>query len=106
MTTAAKLLFTGKTHVTSGPDGAAHADGLLDIKLAAAAPGRREPFRRRLVGLLPRRARPRRRPAQGQAAGRASVDTAIDLNNANGDFFLRARLDVSVPGVDRSSHRN
>lgn len=39
MTTAAKLLFTGKTHVTSGPDGAAHAnDGSLDIKLAQPHP--------------------------------------------------------------------
>lgn len=31
-----------------------------------------------------------------------SVDTTIDLSNANDAFFLRARLDVSVPGVDRS----
>jgi organic hydroperoxide reductase OsmC/OhrA len=39
MTTAAKLLFTGKTRVTSGPDGAAHAnDGSLDIKLAQPHP--------------------------------------------------------------------
>ena len=36
---------------------------------AAAAPGRREPLRQRLVGLLPRRDRARRRPAEDQAAG-------------------------------------
>ena len=30
-----------------------------------------------------------------------AVDAEIDLNQANGGFFLRARLNVSVPGVER-----
>jgi Ohr subfamily peroxiredoxin len=30
-----------------------------------------------------------------------AVDAEIDLNQAEGAFFLRARLKVSVPGVER-----
>jgi len=30
-----------------------------------------------------------------------AVDAEIDLNQENGAFFLRARLNVSVPGVER-----
>lgn len=29
------------------------------------------------------------------------VDAEIDLNNADGSVFLRERLNVSMPGVDR-----
>ncbi|MGZ2500941.1 organic hydroperoxide reductase OsmC/OhrA [Rhizobium beringeri] len=29
------------------------------------------------------------------------VDAEIDLNVDNGSFFLRARLNVSLPGIDR-----
>ena len=31
-----------------------------------------------------------------------AVDAEIDLNNGADGFFLRARLNVSVPGVDRA----
>jgi len=30
-----------------------------------------------------------------------SVDATIDLLMEDGEFFLRAKLDVTVPGVDR-----
>ena len=33
----------------------------------------------------------------------AAVDAEIDLNNAGGSFFLRARLNVSLPGIDRDT---
>ncbi|UPT84253.1 Ohr family peroxiredoxin [Bradyrhizobium barranii subsp. apii] len=103
MTTAAKLLFTGKTHVTSGPDGAAHAnDGSLDIKLAQPHPAAENLFAAAwsacYLGALGLAAAQRKVKLPSEP----SVDTTIDLNNANGAFFLRARLDVSVPGVDRT----
>ena len=103
MTTAAKLLFTGKTHVTSGPDGAAHAnDGSLDIKLAQPHPAAENLFAAAwsacYLGALGLAAAQRKVKLPSEP----SVDTTIDLSNANGAFFLRARLDVSVPGVDRS----
>jgi Ohr subfamily peroxiredoxin len=30
-----------------------------------------------------------------------AIDAEVDLNLADGAYFLRARLNVSVPGVDR-----
>lgn len=103
MTTAAKLLFTGKTHVTSGPDGAAHAnDGSLDIKLAQPHPAAENLFAAAwsacYLGALGLAAAQRKVKLPSEP----SVDTTIDLSNTNGAFFLRARLDVSVPGVDRT----
>lgn len=103
MATAAKLLFTGKTHVTSGPDGAAHAnDGSLDIKLAQPHPAAENLFAAAwsacYLGALGLAAVQRKVKLPNEP----SVDTTIDLSNANGAFFLRARLDVSVPGVDRA----
>jgi len=103
MTTAAKLLFTGKTHVTSGADGAAHsADGSLDIKLAQPHPAAENLFAAAwsacYLGALGLAAAQRKVKLPSEP----SVDTAIDLNNSAGAFFLRARLDVSVPGVDRA----
>ena len=103
MTTAAKLLFTGKTRVTSGPDGAAHAnDGSLDIKLAQPHPAAENLFAAAwsacYLGALGLAAAQRKVKLPSEP----SVDTTIDLSNANDAFFLRARLDVSVPGVDRA----
>ncbi|MDH2354759.1 Ohr family peroxiredoxin [Bradyrhizobium sp. SSUT18] len=103
MTSAAKLLFTGKTHVTSGADGAARSsDGSLDIKLAQPHPAAENLFAAAwsacYLGALGLAAAQR----EVKLPNEPSVDTAIDLNNAGGAFFLRARLDVSVPGIDRA----
>ncbi len=103
MTTAAKLLFTGKTHVTSGPDGAAHAnDGSLDIKLAQPHPAAENLFAAAwsacYMGAIELAAGQRKI----KLAGSPEVDAEIDLNNAGGSFFLRARLNVTVPGVERA----
>ena len=103
MSTAAKLLFTGETHVTSGHDGAARSqDGQLDIKLPQPHPAAENLFAAAwsacYLGAIGLAAAQRKVKLPTEP----SVDTAIDLNNANGAFFLRARLDVSVPGVDRA----
>jgi len=103
MTTAAKLLFAGKTHVTSGAEGAARsADGSLDIKLAQPHPAAENLFAAAwsacYLGALGLAAAQRK----VELPSEPSVDTAIDLNNSGGAFFLRARLDVSVPGIDRA----
>ena len=103
MSAATKLLFTGKTHVTSGHDGAARSqDGQLDIKLPQPHPAAENLFAAAwsacYLGAIGLAAAQRKVKLPIEP----SVDTAIDLNNANGAFFLRARLDVSVPGVDRA----
>jgi lipoyl-dependent peroxiredoxin len=103
MTSATKVLFTGKTHVTSGADGAARSsDGSLNIKLAQPHPAAENLFAAAwsacYLGALGLAAAQHKVKLPSEP----SVDTAIDLNNAGGAFFLRARLDVSVPGVDRA----
>ena len=103
MSSNAKLLYTGKTHVTAGPGGAARAsDGSLDIKLPEPHPAAENLFATAwsacYLGAIGLAAAQRKVKLPSEP----SVDTTIDLNNAAGAFFLRARLDVSVPGVDRA----
>ena len=98
----AKVLATGKTHTTNGANGAAHsADGFLDIKLPEPHPAAENLFGAAwsacYMGAI--------ELAAGQKkvklpAGIA-VDAEIDLNLDGGAFFLAARLNVSLPGVDR-----
>ncbi|MCY1232272.1 Organic hydroperoxide resistance protein OhrB [compost metagenome] len=106
MSEAEKVLYTGKTHTTGGRDGASRSDdGRLDVKLSS-----------------PGGSRPGTNPEQlfaagwsacfigaiGLAAGQMTValpadlavDTEVDLRNRDGGYFLQARLNVSLPGVD------
>jgi osmotically inducible protein OsmC len=100
----AKVLFTGKTHITAGRDGAARSsDGFLDVKLSQPHPAAENLFGAAwsacYIGAL--------QLAAGQQKValpvEPSVDAEIDLVNDAGAFFLRARLDVSLPGVDREA---
>ena len=98
----AKVLFTGTTNITSGPDGAAvSTNGLLDIKLAQPHPAAENLFGAAwsacYLGAIELSA------AQRKIAlpVHPSVDTEINLNNDGGAFFLSARLNVSIPGLDR-----
>jgi lipoyl-dependent peroxiredoxin len=97
-----KLLFTGKTHTTNGRDGAARSsDGHLDIKVPEPHPAAEQLFGAAwsacYMGALELAAMQRKVKLPAGLA----VDAEIDLNQANGAFFLRARLKVSVPGVER-----
>ena len=98
----AKVLFTGKTHTTSGQDGAARSsDGFLDIKLPQPHPAAEDLFGAAwsacYMGAIEVAASRRKIKLPDQVA----VDAEIKLNLEGGSFFLTARLDVSVPGVDR-----
>ena len=45
MTTTAKVLFTGRTHTTSGRDGASRSsDGFVDVKLPQPHPAAEQLF--------------------------------------------------------------
>src|ERR1700758_5198414 len=106
-----KLLYTAMTHTTGGRDGEARSsDGRLDIKLARpGGPG---------IGT---------NPEQLFAAGWSacfigamevvarqqnlalpadlSIDAEIDLGTTEGAYLLQARLNVSLPGLDRDVAR-
>ena len=98
----AKVLFTGKTHTTSGPDGASRSeDGLVNIKLPQPHPAAEDLFASAwsacYLGAIELTASQRKIKLPSHPA----VDTQIDLNQDGGSFFLRARLSVSLPGIDR-----
>lgn len=98
----AKVLFTGKTQITSGPDGAARSsNGLLDIKLPQPHPAAENLFGAAwsacYLGAIELVASQRKIALPTHP----SVDAEIDLNLDGAAFFLSARLNVSLPGLDR-----
>ena len=103
MTTTAKVLFTGRTHTTGGRDGAARSsDGFVDIKLPQPHPAAEDLFASAwsacYLGAIELAAAQRKVKLPEHPA----VDTEIDLNRDGNSFFLRARLSVSVSGLDRA----
>lgn len=102
-----KVLYTGKTHTTGGRDGASgSSDGRLDIKLSPP-------------GSTGEGTNPEQLFAAGWSAcfigamGRAatqmkisipsdrSVDAEVDLGTSEEAFFLQARLNINLPGMER-----
>jgi len=103
MTANAKVLFTGKTRTTNGRNGAAlSSDGFVDLKLAQPHPAAEQLFAAAwsacYLGAIELAAAQRKVKLPAELA----VDAEIDLNKAGSAFFLAARLNVSVPGVDRA----
>jgi osmotically inducible protein OsmC len=101
------VLYTGRAHTTGGRNGASRSsDGRLDIKLSSpGAPGN---------GINPKQMFAAGwsacfMGAMGVAAAKmktrlpadAAIDAEVDLCDAGGEYFLQARLNVSLPGVER-----
>lgn len=108
MTTQAidTVLYTGRTHVTGGRDGAARSsDGKLDVRLSppgSAGPGTNPEqlfaagWSACFIGAIGLAGR-----AQGvKVPADVAVDAEVDLAKAGEAFLLRARLNVSLPGLD------
>jgi len=105
--TTDKLLYTAKVHVTGGRErgSAKSSDGHLDVKLSVpGGPGAGTNPEQLLaagwsacyesaISLLAHQAK------VALPAGFA-IDTEIDLNTGSNGYFLRARLNVSLPGLD------
>jgi Ohr subfamily peroxiredoxin len=103
---AERLLLTGKTHNKGGSEGSARSsDGKLDVKLPQPHPAAEQLFGAAssacYMGAIELAATQR----SIQLAGGIAVDAEIDLNVDDGSYFLRARLNVSVPGIDRDVAR-
>jgi lipoyl-dependent peroxiredoxin len=105
---SAKPIYTAKTHTTGGREHGASrsSDGTLDVRLS-----------------IPGSARIGTNPEQLLAAGwsacfesamaiaarkkkialpdELAIDAEVDLNLADSGYFLRARLNVILPGVER-----
>ena len=107
MTTQPKILFTAKVHTTGGREGAAHSsDGRLDIKLSAPGSpgGGTNPEQlfaagwsacfEGAMGLAARK-------LKITLTAELAIDAEVDLCLADGGYVLQARLNVSLPGVER-----
>ncbi|HEY7634287.1 MAG TPA: organic hydroperoxide resistance protein [Gemmatimonadales bacterium] len=105
--TLTTVQYTAKVHTTRGRDGTSRADdGRLDVRLSI--PGTRQ-----------KGTNPEQLFAAGwsacflsavrQAAGSMrvrlptdlAVDAEVDLCNTDGEYFLRARLIATMPGLER-----
>ncbi len=104
-----KVLYTGKTHTTGGRDGSARStDGRLEVKLSS--PGTNGPgtnpeqlfaagWSACFIGAM-RHAASR---LQVTMPADVAVDTEVDLGTGSTGFLLQARLNVSLPGLDKEA---
>jgi osmotically inducible protein OsmC len=108
--TADNVIYTAKTHTTGGRENGVSrsSDGQLDIRLST-----------------PGTSRPGTNPEQLFAAGWSAcfegalavvaqmkkiklpadtaIDAEVDLHADKGNYFLSARLNISIPGIERSA---
>jgi lipoyl-dependent peroxiredoxin len=103
-----KVLYTAKDHTTGGRDGgsARSSDGRLDVQFSVpgSAGTGTNPEQLLAAGwsacFL---------SAMGLAAGKmkiklpaeTAIDAEVDLCRTGADFFLQARLNISLPGLER-----
>ncbi len=107
MTSRDKVLYTARTHTTGGRDGQSRSDdGRLEVKLAS--PGTRglgtnpeqlfaAGWSACFEGAIVVAANERRIALPNDPA----IDAEVDLNTGESGYFLRARLNVSLPGIAR-----
>ncbi len=97
-----KTLFTGKTHNTAGADGGTRSqDGLLDIRFKAPHPAAENLFGAAWSACYMGAIEVAAAQKKVTLPAHPSVDAEIDLNLGQGGYFLAARLNVSLPGIDR-----
>ena len=97
----AKLMYSGTTHNVGGKNGSTRsADGFLNLQFDDPHPAAENFFGAAWSGCFMgaiARAAQLKKVALPQAP---STDATIDLLMDGNDFFLRAKLDVTVPGID------
>jgi Ohr subfamily peroxiredoxin len=108
VTQIGKVVYTAKTHTTGGRENGASrsSDGCLDFKLSTPGSARIGTNPEQLfaagwsacfesaIGLAARK-RKITLPAD------TAIDAEVDLNVADDGYFLSARLNVNLPGVER-----
>jgi Ohr subfamily peroxiredoxin len=111
MTAIDKVLYTAKTHTTGGRDGASRtSDGRLDVKLSSPGTSGTGSNPEQLfaagwsacfIGAMGVAAAQKRISLPADRA----IDAEVDLGTNAGGYVLRARLNVSLPGLDREVAR-
>ena len=106
--TEKKTLYTARTHTTGGRSGQSRSsDGRLDVKLSVPgstgqgtnpeqlfAAGWSACFEGAMAGAA--------RAMKIKLPDTLAIDTEVDLNLVDGEYSLAARMNISVPGVDRA----
>lgn len=107
MSTSEKVLYTAKTHTTGGREGASRShDGRLEVKLSS--PGTKgngtnpeQLFAAGWSACFEGAMGVAARKMKVALPAETAIDAEVDLNTDGGGYFLRARLNVSVPGLGR-----
>ena len=104
-----KVLYTARVHTTGGRDGAARSDdGRLDITLSPPGHAGNGTNPEQLfaagwsacfIGAMGIAANKMRVTLPADRA----INAEVDLGTVDGGFFLQARLNVSLPGLDRET---
>ena len=105
-----RVLYTAKTHTTGGRDGGRSrtSDGRLDVKLTP--PGAKgdgtnpeQLFAAAWSSCFLSAIKLEAAAAKVRLPADAAVDAEVDLGATDGEYFLQARLNVSLPGIDRDT---
>ena len=97
-----RVVFSGKTHTTSGKSGVARSsDGFLDLKLPEPHPAAENLFGAAWSACYMGAIQLAASQSKIKLPADLAVDAQIDLHLAEGAYFLSARLSVSVPGIER-----
>ena len=110
MSPFAKVLHTAKTHTTGGRENgsARSSDGRLDVRLSTPGSARIGTNPEQLFAVawsaclesaIVLAARKRKTVLPTDMA----IDAEMDLNAGDDGYFLSARLNVSLPGIDRDT---
>src|ERR1700754_2443691 len=109
LTAASNVIYTAKTHTTGGRENGVSrsSDGRLDLRLSIPGSPR--------IGTNPEQlfaagwsacfegavALPGPKK-EGKLPADVAIDAEVDLHLNDGEYFLAARLNVSIPGMERS----
>lgn len=111
MTQLEKVLYTARTHTTGGRDGVSRSDdGRLAVKMSSpGSPGNgTNPEQLFAAGWSACYMGAMGLAARKMKVGlplEAAVDAEVDLGMTDGGYLLRARLNVSLPGLDEKVAR-
>jgi Ohr subfamily peroxiredoxin len=108
MNPIAKVLHTAKTRTTGGRENGASrsSDGRLDVRLATPGSARigtnpEELFAAAWSACFESAIALAARKRKITLPADLAIDAEVDLNLADGGYFLRTRLNISLPGVQR-----
>ena len=104
-----KVIYTAKTHTTGGRENGASlsSDGRLDITLSTPGSARigtnlEQLFAAGWSACFESAITHAARKKKINLPADVALDAEVDLHLGDGEYFLSARLNVSIPGIDRS----